>query len=96
MIVTVILECEGCGRHYVGPSDVPASEEACAACGGALVIEDSEVNRQALRLIDGDVGDEEPDCDLGHNAAGQYHTHECVLPEEDEDPTAGFMIPQDR
>ena len=22
------------------------------------------------------------DCDLGHNAAGQCHTHECVIPSE--------------
>lgn len=61
-----------------GTDTSPAEREAEAAMINGLV----------ARLLAAEIDAEDPDdlyddtdCDLGHNAAGQYHTHECVIPE---------------
>lgn len=73
-------------------SDLTARDLIVRAMG--LLPTDGAAFRSLVAALDALIAeeDDEEDCDLWHNAANQYHTLECTI---DEDPTAGFLIPQD-
>lgn len=44
---------------------------------GSNALEDAD-----KALAEAEENPYDTDCNLGHDAAGQYHTHECILAEE--------------